>query len=84
MIQVAFFNSDGPLTGYDVNNPSDVSAAFNNPDNTYSLVVTNGPEGAEAFDVLYFATPEPSAWLLLLTGLGGVAALRFRRRAGGR
>ncbi len=83
MIQVIFFNSDNPLAGYDVNNPSDVSAAFNDPNNTYSLFIENGPGGPGAYDILSVA-PEPSAWLLLFSGLGGLAALNFRRGAVGR
>jgi hypothetical protein len=84
MIQVYFFNSDiTPMTGYDVNTPSDVSAAFNDPNNTYLVVAENGPGGPAAYDMLNFATPEPSAWLLLFTGLAGVATLKLRRRACG-
>ncbi len=83
MIQVYFLNSDSALAGYDVNNPSDVSAAFNDPNNVYSFFVVYGPSGNDAYDNLMFdqPTPEPSTWLLLITGLGGMATLRFRRGA---
>jgi len=86
MIQVVFFNSDSALAGYNVFTPSDVSAAFNNPDNTYTVILQNGPGGPDAYDILNFnpaseqPIPEPSSWLLLLTGMAGSATLRLRRR----
>jgi hypothetical protein len=90
MILVYYSNSDSAITGYDVNNPSDVSAAFNNPDNTYNVFIANGPGGPDAYDSLLFSassgqpTPEPATWLLLFTGLCGMATLKFRRGAGSR
>jgi hypothetical protein len=85
IIIVNFSNSDSAITGYDVNTPSEVSAAFNDPNNTYNVFIENGPGGPGAYDSLLFGpssgqpTPEPSTWILLFTGLCAAAALRFRR-----
>jgi hypothetical protein len=87
MLLVYFYNGDSAMAGSDAFNPSDVSAAFGDPNNEYIVVVQNGPE--RLYDSLNVGSspasvPEPSTpstWLVVLTGLGWAATLRHRHRS---
>jgi hypothetical protein len=72
-----------PSLDYDVSDSASVGAVMAQggvPGGFFVTVV--GPSGASdylALSTSSVSTPEPTTWLLLATGLGGIALLKFRR-----
>jgi PEP-CTERM motif len=61
-----------------------VSAGYNSSDPTDFFFFPNNRDGGEqAFqmEVSGTAVPEPSTWVLMLAGFGGLALIAYRRRA---
>jgi hypothetical protein len=71
-------NTDASNLPSDPTVQSDVSAMFDNPDNSVALTLGNN----SFFGSLDLsAAPEPATWLSLATGLVGLGLLKFRRGA---
>jgi hypothetical protein len=83
-IQPAPYNFDtaNPLSSIDPTQlPALTNELFSDP-NTFGYIYVQGPNGGN--DYLYYnytasSAPEPSTWLSLATGLGGLALLKLRR-----
>jgi len=81
-IQISGYNYDAsnPLASIDPSQIQALTGQLLSDPQTYNGIYVAGPTGGE--DNLTFAAssaPEPTTWLSLATGLGGLALLKFRR-----
>jgi hypothetical protein len=87
-VELYAYNRDAPIFAFDASSQNDITQFLSNPDNAYLIWATNYGGGSVDFLTasltLGSSTPEPTTWMLLAMGLGGVALLKFRRNTSSR
>lgn len=87
-VELYAYSRDAPIFAFDVNSQNDITQFLSNPDNAYLIWATN--YGGGSVDLLtasltqVSSVPEPTTWISLAMGLGGVAWLKFRRSTSSR